>query len=116
MKTIELHIGKVYRAFYYDPKGNLCYAGLVYYAGKGMCVNSLGYNMVTDTLPVHYPIFMPIEECESNNSRTITEFHSQPQDWNIDKKDVILKDVKSPWLPDYTWWQEFIKKHDLEIK
>lgn len=111
----ELHIGQTYYAFYYDPAHNVCYAGLVYYAGKGMCVNYLGYDMLKNTLPIHYSMLMPKDQCESPDGRTITEFKSQPYEWNIDSPNVEVKDIQSPWLPDYTWWKAYIEHYDLKI-
>lgn len=111
MKERELVIGRTYYAFYFDPSYTVCYAGLVYYAGKGMCVNYIGRDMLENTLPVHYSMLVPKEQITAEGG-TLLGMKTSPGNWNIDK--VAIKDMPSEHLHEYEWWNEYMKRHGLE--
>ena len=110
MKERELVIGRTYYAFYFDPSYKVCYAGLVYYAGKGMCVNHIGRDMLGNTLPVHYSMLVPKDQVI--DSGRMHEMKTSPRDWNIDK--VTVKDIPSEHLHEYEWWNEYVRHYGLE--
>lgn len=110
MKERELVIGRTYHAFYLDPANKVCYAGLVYYAGKGMCVNYIGPDMLGNTLPVRYSMLVPKDRViDSGRMKTLK---TSPTEWSIDK--VVIKDVPSEHLREYGWWNEYVERHGLE--
>ena len=110
MKERELVIGRTYYAFYFDPANNVCYAGIVYYAGKGMCVNYIGQDMLNNTLPIHYSMLVPKDQVL--DSGRLHEMKTSPTEWNIDK--VTVKDVPSEHLHEYEWWNEYVRRYELE--